>query len=76
MLNANQFIMPKPQSDGTVADGFEQLRQGFMEVHMEELSMVIKMIKALPPESASVQTLNYIIQETDQLQRRWKSYRP
>jgi len=68
MLNAGELIMPKLQSNGKAIDGFEQLRQGFMDVHMEELTMVIKLVGTLPPELASVQLVKHIIDETGKLQ--------
>lgn len=71
MLNANEHIMPKPQSNGMAIDGYEQLRQGFMNVHMDEISTIIKAVKAMPPNASNAQLLKRIIDDLDALQRQW-----
>ena len=69
MLDAGSLVMPKPQADGTVVDGYEQLRLGFLGVHLEELTEVVRVLKQLPPSPGAVALLTRIIDETDHVQR-------
>jgi len=67
MLDANSLVMPQPQADGTVADGYEQLRRGFLSVHLEELTEAIKVLKQLPATSGAVDLLKRVMRVTDKL---------
>jgi len=60
--------MPEVKN-GTVVDGFDQMRRDLMGVHMQAVTAFIKVIKSLPPERANAQLLERVINELDNLQR-------
>lgn len=49
--------MPKLQSDGTTIDGFEQLRNEVMGVHIEAIVVFCKLISELSPKSENAATI-------------------
>ena len=67
MLRANVFLIPKLQSDGTVLDGYNQLRVEFVEVHAGTVSQTIQLIKQLPPDPANVSLLQDVGTEMTEL---------
>lgn len=71
MLNATAFFMPKRQSDGTVIDGFEQLRIEFIEAAAGAVSQGIKVIKQLFPEPATASFLKRVVDEMNELIRQF-----
>lgn len=69
MLNANAFFFPKREPDGTVLNGFEQLRIEMIEAHCEALTGGIQILRQLSPEPATVAFLKRVAKEMKKLTR-------
>lgn len=67
MLNAKAYFFPKSQSDGTVLDGFDQVRIELVGAHADAVSQSIKLIKNLPPEPSLVSLLQNVTNEMNAL---------
>ena len=61
MLDAAALVPPVLQEGGNAADGYEQLRQAFLRVHLDELADVVKVIRQLPPHASTAAFLEKIL---------------
>ena len=76
MLNAKAFLMPKRESNGTVLNGFEQMKITFIEVHAGTVTQGIQAVKTLSPEQATISFLKNVTNEMLNLTAQVKSGTP
>jgi tetratricopeptide (TPR) repeat protein len=76
MLNAKAYLMPKRESNGTVLDGFEQMKITFIEVHAGTVTQGIQTIKTLSPKQATISFLKNVTNEMQELTAQVKSGKP
>ena len=67
MLNATIYFFPKSQSDGTVLDGYDQVRIELVGAHADAVSQSIKLINNLPPDPSLTSLLQNISSEMNTL---------